>query len=167
MKSTNRPILLFWFCFLFFINSSFAQKLSLDEILTAYQLDSVALSTFCKERKFELTGIKEDNWIFTYKYQSALDKKISFIRTFPKDQSDKIFLYYYFDEKKEYKNFKDSLSKKGFEKSKSYEMFPDSQNFSTYRERYLTADLQLELSTTNIGANKRALLLSRKFIVNK
>jgi hypothetical protein len=162
MKSINRQSLFFGICFLLFINSSFGQKLSLDEILTAYKLDSVSLRTFCNEKHFELTKVKEDNWIFSYTYQSTIDKKVSFIRTFPKDQSDKVFLYYYFDERKDYKNFKDSLKIKGFDKSKSYEMFPNNQNMSDYRERYITDNLELELCTTNFGGNRRTLLLYKR-----
>ena len=162
MKSIIRQSLLFGVCFLLFISTSFGQKLSLDEILTAYKLDSISLKTFCNEKHFELINTKEDNWIFSYTYQSTIDKKISFIRTYPKDQSDKVFLYYHFDEKKEYKNFKDSLKTKGFDKSKSYEMFPNNQNMSDYRERYVTDNLELELSTTTIGRNRRTLLLYKR-----
>lgn len=59
-------------------------------------------------------------------------------------------------------NFKDSLKTKGFDKSESHEMFPDIQNMSDYRERYVIGNLELELSTTNVGGNRRALLLYKR-----
>src|SRR6478672_11894403 len=97
-----------------FANLSYGQKLKFADVLTAYKLDSSSLKTFCSERQFELTNVKEDNWIFSFTFQSTLDKSISFIRTFPKDQSDKVYLYYYFDDKDDYKEFKDSIQRKGF-----------------------------------------------------
>jgi hypothetical protein len=160
MKIKYKKVLIIFL--VFFSTSSFGQKLSLDDLLTIYKLDSISLKTFCSERHFELLRQKEDNWIFSFTYQSTLDKNISFIRTYPKDQSDKVFLYYYFDEKKEYKNLKDSLKAKGFDNVKSYDMYPDDPNRSDYRERFVTESLEVELSTTNKSFNRRTLLLYKR-----
>lgn len=140
----------------------FGQKLQLDDILTSYKLDSISLKSFSKEKQFDLTKITEDNWIFSYNFQSTSDKKISFARTFPKDRSDNIYLYYYFDDKKDYQNFKDSLKSKGFKKSESYNIFPKNVRTGDFRESYTNDTLKLELSTSNFEKTKWALLLSKK-----
>ena len=162
MRPYNKAKFILGFIFLLSATLSFAQKLQLKDILIAYKLDSISLKTFCNEKQFELVDIKEDNWIFSYTFQSRTDKKISFIRTFPKDQSDKVFLYYYFDDKKDYKIFKDSLNIEGFEKLRSYEMFPNNPNMSDYREGFVTDNLELELCTTNLGKSRRTVLLYKR-----
>jgi hypothetical protein len=163
MKSGAMLCLSLGVCFLSIFNSSFGQKLSIDDLLNVYKLDSISLKTFCRERDFELVRIKEDNWMLSYEYQSATDKKISFHKTFPKDQSGDVTLYYYFDENKDYKYFKDSLKTKGFKEFGSHELFPpNDKNLSDYRERYVTPELEISLSTTNVGPNKRALLLYKR-----
>jgi hypothetical protein len=163
MRKKNTCKFIFGFAFLVLANISNGQKLQLDDILTAYRLDSAALKAFCREKQFDWLVIEENNWMVSHIFQSATDRKIKFIRTFPKDQSDKIFLYYYYDDKKEYKGFKDSLKVKGFAKRGSHEMLPDVQNYTDQRERYVTDKLELELSTSNFaGRRSRTLLLYKR-----
>ena len=144
------------------INLSYGQKLNLGEILTMYNLDSTSLIPFCKNRQFELVSIKEDNWGYTYSFHSITDKKISFIRTFSKKHSYEKGVFYYYDDKKDYKSFKDSLKMNGFEKFRTYEMFPDSPNGSEFREGFGTDSLELELSTSSRTGPKRCLLLYKR-----
>jgi hypothetical protein len=167
MKTFVKFVFLLGLVFLAFTNLSFGQKLQLADILTVYKLDSISLKAFCEGRQFELVKVTEDNWIFSYTFQSKTDKKISLIRTFPKDHSDQIFLYYYFDDKKDYKNLKDSLKSNGFEKFRSYNIFPENPSMSDYREGFVTENLELELSTSNVESKHRALLLFKRSNFNK
>jgi hypothetical protein len=161
MTSHKLRLLVSGICFLLFTKSAVAQKLSLEEVLTAYTLDSIALNQFCTQKNFVLTKVKEDKWIFSYTYHAIPDKKISFIKTFPKDSTARTYLYYYFEEKKDYKSFKDALKAKGFRNAGGYETLPGTQ-YSDYRERYTTAQFQIELASPDMGDTKRVLLLHKK-----
>jgi len=162
MKSFIKHKLTNVIIFSFIASCSFGQKFNLDDLLIVYKLDSNSLYTFSTERHFDLVHINEDNWIISFTYQSNIDSNISFIRTFPKDHSDKVFLYYYFNDEVDYKAFKDSLKVKKFHSLRNYEMFPNSPNMSDYREGYVKRNLELELSKTNYGKRRRSLLLYKR-----
>jgi hypothetical protein len=142
----------------------FAQKLSLDDIFKAYILDSLALKSFCADKQFTIEKVSEDNWINSYTFRSAVNKNISFVRTYPKDQSADIFLFYYFDSRDDYKDFRKAAESKGFTLEKEYEVMPPGSNKSDYRERFGNSHMQLDLCTTNIGQNKYILILFRKIL---
>jgi hypothetical protein len=139
-----------------------AQKLELNDIIKIYTLDSLSLKTFSLEKKFRLDSVGEDHWINSYRFRSVTDPAISFIHTYPKDQSGEVFLYYYFDSKDDYKNFAKQVEKNGFEYIKYYELMPPGSKNKDLRERYDKGRLELELCKTNFGPYKYALLLYRK-----
>ena len=142
----------------------FAQKLSLEDIFKAYTLDSLALKSFCADKQFHLEKTDEDHWINSYTFRSDGDKSISFIRTFPKDQSGAIFLYYYFNSKDDYKSFRKAAEGNGFTLEKQFEVMLPGSKKRDYRERFGSSHMQMDLSTTDIGENRYVLLLSRKLV---
>jgi hypothetical protein len=139
-----------------------AQGLKLTELLKIYSLDSLSLKEFCRIKQFDHLRITEDSWIYSYNFQSSVNGKISFIKTFPKDHSDQFFLYYYFNEKQDFKDFKDSLKVNGFKKLRSYNMFPQRTPLYDLRETYITKTLELELSMSNVDNTKYTLLLYKR-----
>ena len=149
-------------CF-FTLQECFCQELSLEDLLTVYRLDSTALHSFCTDRKFELVNITEDKWIFVYTYQGATDKKASFIRTFPKDQSANVHLQYYYNDNKAYRKFIQDLKDEGFNQKEGLATNPEIQNNYDYRERFWSDSLEVELRRTSTGKTRRVLLVHKLY----
>ena len=142
----------------------FAQKLSLVDIFKAYTLDTVELKSFCADKQFTMETAREDNWLNTYTFRSTGDKSISFTQTFPKNQSANICLFYYFDSKEDYKNFRKAVINKGFVFEKEYVSMPKGSANSDYIERFGSSQMQLDLCTSNFDSNRYALLLYRRIL---
>ena len=96
------------------LTTTTGQTLSLEEIFSIREMDSVALSKFCFEKGFRVKQKKEDNWIYSYSYSSSTNNSIWFIRTFPKDTNGIKYVYYYYTDSKTQKEFKKLIKEKKF-----------------------------------------------------
>ena len=68
--------------------------------------------------------IDEDDWALDYAFQSNDDEKIFFNRLFPKGDAAPPGVNYYFNDKKLFKSFEDSIKARGYTRFK-YKRHPD------------------------------------------
>jgi hypothetical protein len=142
--------------FLLLANASFSQKFSMDDIMTVYAMDSMALQAFCTEKQFVRARVEEDQYKVSHYYKSTADKAISFIRTFPKRDPEAIHLYYYFANRKDYHNYKDSVKLYGFKKFREFDFM------GGHREGYGTDKLELEFATSNTAKRNWTIMLYKR-----
>jgi len=139
-------------------NNLNAQGLQFNDLIKAYSLDSISLKEFCTTLSYGITKIKVDNWNYTYMFQSNTDKKLQLVRTFPKDKSISVILYYYFNKFKEYKSIKSDLMSNGYTSLKVMNV----NSIQATAESYMKDQIQIEIITSSTGPSRYTLLIHRK-----
>lgn len=91
-------------------------------------------------------------------FQSNTDKKLQLVRTFPKDKSISVILYYYFNKFKEYKSIKSDLMSNGYTSLKVMNV----NSIQATAESYMKDQIQIEIITSSTGPSRYTLLIHRK-----
>ena len=105
--------------------------------------------------------IDEDDWVFEYSIESSGEKKIYVTRTFPKDKQASPFVRYYFSDQQQYKNFEDSIRRRGFVETKYKSIGKkDRTGISTKHYLHDTSKMEISLEKHGTGTFKYALTLT-------
>lgn len=121
---------------------SFAQTLSLPDLLTVYHFDSSAARHFCEQKNLPLTGAKNTGAIKRYQFATP-DSSTRLEINYPNDSSSlNVQLSYWFYGAKQYSHLQKSLRKAGFTRERVKDV---GGSLPSHVERYVSKNLQAEL----------------------
>jgi hypothetical protein len=140
-------------------STTHGQYLQFDDMLKIHSLDSISLKQFCADKGHDLKKVTGTNYSVSYTFQSKKKRSSYFTRTFPRDTSRQVQLYYYLNNAKAYRELKSSARAAGFVFSKKYALparYPDMQNEV---ERYIKDALELDFEISNVGPGRYVVTL--------
>ena len=143
------------------ISSARGQYLSFDELSKIHTLDSVSLKQYCEEKKYVLKKVTTTKYSVSYSYRSADKKSVSFTRSFPNDPPGHVYVYYYLNNAKAYREIKTSAKAAGFTFDKKYAMPAASPDMQNEMERYVKDDVELEFEISNVGPGRYVVTLHK------